>query len=401
MTARTPTVPAARRRPRDRKQRILAAAAQRFWTVGYHQVSMAGIAADVGIGASALYRHFGGKQELLLAVLDEALTALEQRTADVDDAAGAVAELAAYTVEHREFGVLWEREAGHLPEQDRRELRHRLRGLAARVRPDPAPGPQGDADLRAWAILSLLDSPSHHRRPLDPTVTRAVLVRAAEAVAVAPLPAADPPPSTETSAGLVPAARREALLAVAVRLFADRGYPSVSLDDIGAAAGIAGPSVYNHFASKIEMLEAALTRGNEALWLGLHSALAGARDPDDALARLAIDYSRFATANPHLISILVSETIHLPDERRKVFGRVQRDYLEEWVALVRAAQPDPGPATDAAVAAVRAALALANSLARIHHLRVEPGHAQRTAALVRAVLAVDRTPTHSSELPAS
>lgn len=375
----TDTRPAVRRRPRDRKQHILTAAGTRFWTDGYHQVSMAGIAADVGIGASALYRHFRSKQELLLAVLDQHLTALEALTAA--PGGDVVADLAAYTLEHREFGVLWEREAGHLPDEQRRELRHRLRGLAVRICP---PGGEDNADLRAWAALSVLDSPSHHRARIAANHGLPVLVRATRAVLAAPLPAAGDSRPSGGGPGLTPASRREALLAAAIHLFARRGYPSVSLDDIGATTGIAGPSVYNHFPSKNEVLDAALNRGNEALWLGLHTALSEARDARDALTRLARDYTAFALSNPALVSCLISETIHLPADRQEVLRRAQNDYLAEWAALLPAVCTADDPVT--AHLKVRAAVALANSVARIHHLRTAPGHAARTTALVRAVL---------------
>jgi AcrR family transcriptional regulator len=365
----------ARRRPRDRRAHILAAAAHRFWTDGYHGVSMAAIAADVGIGASALYRHVRGKEELLLTVLDEQLTGMEALTGDLPTA------LAAAALAHREFGVLWEREAGHLPESDRRALRHRLRGLAARVAADL----DEHADLRSWAILSVLDSPSHHRTDLDPGRFAAILRGAVAAVAAAPLPAVEQASAGPRPAGLRPVSRREALVAVAVRLFAERGYPSVGLDDIGAAAGIAGPSVYHHFPGKSDVLAAALHRGNEALWLGLHRALAHATGPSDALDRLVAHYTDFTAENPDVVAVLVTEVIHLPADRRRDFRRAQRDYLAEWVALLRLRDP-AAPEAEARVR-VHAALALVNSLSRIHHLRAAAGHPARTAALARAVLA--------------
>lgn len=364
----------ARRRPRDRRAHILAAAARRFWSDGYHRVSMAAIAADVGIGASALYRHFRGKEELLLTVLDAQLATIEALDGDF------TAALTAFTLEHREFGVLWEREAGHLPEADRRALRHRLRGLAERV----AAPLDAQADLRSWAILSVLDSPSHHHTDLDHGRFADILRAAVRAVAAAPLPDAVPVPSGPRPAGLRPVSRREALLAVAARLFAERGYPSVGLDDIGAAAGIAGPSVYHHFPSKIEVLAAALNRGNEALWLGLHRALARATDAADALDRLVAHYTDFTAENAAIVGILVTEVIHLPEERRQDFRRAQRDYLAEWVELLR--RHDPGLPEAEARVRVHAAISLVNSLSRIHHLRIVPGHPARTAALARAVL---------------
>src|SRR4051795_1329962 len=62
--------------------------------------------------------------------------------------------------------------------------------------------------------------------------------------------------------------RREEILEIAVGLFATRGYHGVSMDDIGAAAGVTGPALYHHFAGKEAMLGAALIPVSEQLLAG-------------------------------------------------------------------------------------------------------------------------------------
>jgi len=44
--------------------------------------------------------------------------------------------------------------------------------------------------------------------------------------------------------------RRQQLVAVALELFAQRGYRSTTMDDIAEAAGVTKPLVYQHFSSK-------------------------------------------------------------------------------------------------------------------------------------------------------
>src|SRR5689334_14670080 len=46
---------------------------------------------------------------------------------------------------------------------------------------------------------------------------------------------------------------REAIIAAAERLFLDRGFGSVSMDELAAAAGVARRTLYNQFASKEEV----------------------------------------------------------------------------------------------------------------------------------------------------
>ena len=74
-------------------------------------------------------------------------------------------------------------------------------------------------------------------------------------------------------------------------LFAARGYHGVSMDDIGAAAGVTGPALYHHFAGKEAMLAAALIPVSEGLLAGGRAA--GRRAPGrPARAR----WSRWSTS---------------------------------------------------------------------------------------------------------
>ena len=50
--------------------------------------------------------------------------------------------------------------------------------------------------------------------------------------------------------------RRLQLLAAAERLFAERGFLAVRLEDIGAATGVSGPAIYRHFPNKQALAQA-------------------------------------------------------------------------------------------------------------------------------------------------
>src|SRR5262249_14539891 len=92
-------------------------------------------------------------------------------------------------------------------------------------------------------------------------------------------------------------ARREEILEIAVGLFAARGYHGISMDDIGAAAGVTGPALYHHFAGKEAMLVAALIPVSEQLLAGGRKLTADHTDkPDDALAALVDFHVDFALA---------------------------------------------------------------------------------------------------------
>ncbi|MFG1955745.1 TetR/AcrR family transcriptional regulator [Micromonospora sp. NPDC048830] len=390
MTLPTGHVTPARRRPSDRRRQILAAAARQFWSVGYNQASMADIAAAVGIGASALYRHFRGKQDLLVAVLDETLVQLEEAASTAEDLVGTTRKLAGIAVERREFGALWDRDAAHLPDNERRRVRERLRAVVTGTAEFVATElgiPSDDARLRTHALYAVLASPSRHHAELDSPNFENLLVNAASSTLHVRTALAAEPSSRRTVRGnapQLPASRREAILATSIRLFGEYGYPSVGLTDIGTATGIAGPSIYNHFASKTEILVAALTRGNEALWLALHHALAVANSAQDALDRLLDSYVAFAAENPSVISVLISEVINLPAEHRDSYHHHQKAYVHEWVSLLRQSRPEIHEAQ--ARILVHATLALVNDLVRIRGFQRRSNLTAEIAALGRSVL---------------
>jgi AcrR family transcriptional regulator len=135
--------------------------------------------------------------------------------------------------------------------------------------------------------------------------------------------------------------RRDEILDIAVGLFAARGYHGVSMDDIGSAAGVTGPALYHHFAGKEAMLVAALIPVSEGLLEGGRRRVA--EHPDDPAAILAslIDFHvEFALNNPAVIAVHLHELDRLPEEPRRQIRRLQRLYVEEWVAVLTALRPE-------------------------------------------------------------
>lgn len=66
------TSPPLRRQARalHTRRRILQAAMERFWTQGYGATRVSQILSDAGANSGSLYNEFGGKEGLMLAVLD-------------------------------------------------------------------------------------------------------------------------------------------------------------------------------------------------------------------------------------------------------------------------------------------------------------------------------------------
>jgi AcrR family transcriptional regulator len=144
---------------------------------------MSELADAVGIGPSALYRHFAGKQDVLATVLAGGLDSARDLVwrLNLTDRSAAAAGLAAYALDQRHLGLMWQREARDLSPAAYRPLR----GVAADITDiDHLPDGERHAIRRAqrdfvseWVHLLRLDQPQ-----LDPTAAR-IRVHAALSVA--------------------------------------------------------------------------------------------------------------------------------------------------------------------------------------------------------------------------
>ncbi|MFD9029747.1 TetR/AcrR family transcriptional regulator [Streptomyces sp. NPDC059567] len=154
--------------------------------------------------------------------------------------------------------------------------------------------------------------------------------------------------------------RREQILKEAARLFAERGFHGVGVDEIGAAVGISGPGLYRHFAGKDAMLAELLVGISERLLDGGRLRVGeGESDPRALLGSLIDSHIDFALDDRPLITLHDRELDRLKDEDRKRVRQLQRQYVELWVAVVRELYPTAGESE--ARAAVHAVFGLLNS----------------------------------------
>jgi AcrR family transcriptional regulator len=167
-----------------------------------------------------------------------------------------------------------------------------------------------------------------------------------------PVPNTDRPPRRKRPS------RRDELLAVAAQLFAERGFAGVTVDDIGAAAGVSGPALYHHFDSKEAMLSEMLIDISEHLLTGgqLRRDLSA---PDRLLDDLIDWHVDFAVDNRSLITVHFRDLHHARTADRRRIRLLQRQYADIWVAALIARKP--GLADSSAQPAVHGVFGLINS----------------------------------------
>lgn len=131
------------------------------------------------------------------------------------------------------------------------------------------------------------------------------------------------------------AQRRQQLLTAASRLFAERGFRAVSIEDLASEAGVSGPALYRHFDSKEAILADLLIDVSEQLLREGTQRAANAMSPSDALRSLIAFHTDFALRDRDLIRIQDHDFANLATGDAKTVSRLQRAYLEIWITVLK------------------------------------------------------------------
>lgn len=362
-------------RPRNRRDLLLSTAATLFYERGYGNVAMKDIAVASNIVPSSLYAHFSSKPELLsnavAAQMDNSFARLA--TAPTSDLEELSQRVARGVLENRELGVLWQRDTRNLDASVRDSLRQKMSKFSAVIadavlvqRSDLS---MGQAELLTQCALGAATSISFHGQSLEPVQFEQLLTELCLRMLWL-----EPAGVTDDRPHVLPdtahQTRKDELAAAAISLFAQRGFSAVSVDDIGAAVGIAGPSVYKHVRSKLDLLQTAFDRGVEVLQEQLDLALQSRNVPVVALRHVNDSYVELALDQADLITVLIADANHLDVEQYERARHSQRVYITGWVDLLRKVREE-----DRTVARIKvqAAQMVANDIGRTPRLREVPG----------------------------
>ncbi len=131
--------------------------------------------------------------------------------------------------------------------------------------------------------------------------------------------------------------RRDELLAIAARLFAERGFKNTTVRDIADAAGILSGSLYHHFDSKESMVDELLDTFQTELWKKYDAIVASDSTPRaklDAVVRASFDaidhhHSEVAIFQSDAAYLTTFERFAYLDERNLRFRAL-------WIGLLEA-----------------------------------------------------------------
>lgn len=195
-----------------------------------------------------------------------------------------------------------------------------------------------------------------------------------------------------TARELAKAKRRKELLTAAATIMAEKGFHQTRLGDVGAAAGISGPGIYRHFASKDELLSNLLIEISVRLVDGAreafrHNAEEDAGDPQALINDLIARHVEVAVKEPDIIRVQGREIENLEEEAKAKVKSLQRTYLALWADALQRSMPD----MERSVARLRVQLVagLINSARYVVHWAGEDMLRAQTTAMARAAFLVD------------
>ena len=165
------------------------------------------------------------------------------------------------------------------------------------------------------------------------------------------------------------ATRREELVSVAARLFAERGYHGTSMADLAEAMGVQKGSLYSLTASKQELLVTVTREGARSF----HAALDAVPEEADPLERIRDalrSHLAVVAGQVDAATVFTREWRFLDEPERAAFRAERRRYEERWRDLLRDAADRGSLRSDLDV---EAAVLLVLSAANWAYTWIRPG----------------------------
>ncbi|MEU6683297.1 TetR/AcrR family transcriptional regulator [Streptomyces sp. NPDC046832] len=141
--------------------------------------------------------------------------------------------------------------------------------------------------------------------------------------------------SDQKKSTVSPPERREELLAVAARVFAEQGYNATTVRKIADAAGMLAGSLYYHFDSKESMLDEILSGFLDELWARYDAVLGAGLGPRETLEALVTESFREIDRHLDAVAIYQKESRHLAV--RPAFAYLvesQRKFEKAWLGTL-------------------------------------------------------------------
>ncbi len=146
------------------------------------------------------------------------------------------------------------------------------------------------------------------------------------------------PPTTQARTPATPEAcspdrreeRRQAIIDVAARLFAELGYTACEMERVAAELGIAKGTLYLYFSSKETLFYACVDAGMRQMQSVVLAAADEATDLIDRLSRGIRAYLQFFEDHPEHVELLIQERANFKSRSRPTYFEYREQNRQKW-----------------------------------------------------------------------
>ena len=131
----------------------------------------------------------------------------------------------------------------------------------------------------------------------------------------------------------------EQVLDAAHRLFAERGYAEVTMDEIAASVGVTKPLLYTYFGNKERLYIACMERAGDALTETVAEAVAATDSPGEALGAGVHAFFAFLDSDRAAWAVLFDETLPIHGEVAEHVAAYRARILRFVAGSIRASCP--------------------------------------------------------------
>jgi AcrR family transcriptional regulator len=130
-------------------------------------------------------------------------------------------------------------------------------------------------------------------------------------------------------------ARREEILAAAMKLFAEHGYSDTVTQSLAEELQVGKGTLYRYFPSKRELFLAAVDRVMQLMRERLDASLEGINDPLERIAQAIREYLAFFAEHPEFVELLIQERALFKDRTKPTYFQHREKSVERWRTLYR------------------------------------------------------------------
>jgi len=120
----------------------------------------------------------------------------------------------------------------------------------------------------------------------------------------------------------------------AARLFRKKGYNGTSMKDIASAVNIKAASIYNHFASKQELLQNLLFDMANFFVKGMREITTSSLSTEQQLEQLITLHIRATVDHTDAVALIAGEWIHLEESSKTRYIQLRDEYENEFKSII-------------------------------------------------------------------